>query len=477
MKLTEQQNEILKECRNPSGHLGIKARAGCGKTSMVKLGVAEAPESSIACLTFANRNKEDLMRAITDSRVVCSGFNGAGFKLLIRAWGGGKFNVSGDWAEINRIKVVNGDKTPWEVINPIKDAVNWAKNTCVKFPTLGEIEEICKIKCEIPDNFQATFTPGACAGIVERVLKLSLDRSREISWNDQIWLPLILGLIKPTYPLVFVDEAQDQNPVNLEMAIKLCSGRLGLVFDDRQKIYGFRGAVNSIPEYLAKLNAKTLPLTKTFRCPKSVVARAKGLVPDYEAHDANIDGAVNSIGQDAMMENATGGDAILSRTNAPLMKIALGFLKSGKPARIEGKDIGKGLLDTIKKIGGNSIDSFLSNVDTYRTSQIAKIPANFFNQEKIDWITDSCATLETLAESCNYIPEIESKINRLFSNTGDWGVNTARQITCSTIHKAKGLEWHNTFLLASTLKSATEEDNNVHYVGLTRCKNALNLVV
>jgi DNA helicase-2/ATP-dependent DNA helicase PcrA len=57
-----------------------------------------------------------------------------------------------------------------------------------------------------------------------------------------IYLPLAWNLTAKDYQLVVVDEAQDMTAAQLEIAQRVCNGRICVVGDDRQAIYGFRGA-------------------------------------------------------------------------------------------------------------------------------------------------------------------------------------------------------------------------------------------
>jgi DNA helicase IV len=93
--------------------------------------------------------------------------------------------------------------------------------------------------------------------------------------------------------LVIIDEAQDMNASQLLLAMKSCKkgGRIAVVGDDRQAIYGFRGAdSNSLDRLKGELVAHELGLTTTYRCPKVVVAGAARLVPDYTAAPAAPEG-------------------------------------------------------------------------------------------------------------------------------------------------------------------------------------------
>jgi hypothetical protein len=157
--------------------------------------------------------------------------------------------------------------------------------------------------------------------------------------------PLRNGWVRAKYDLVIIDEAQDMNAAQLLLAMKVCKkgGRIAVVGDDRQAIYGFRGAdSNSIDRLKGELVAHELGLTITYRCPKVVVAAAARLVPDYTAAPAAPEGEMLTATVEEMYTQAAVGDFILSRKNAPLAAICLHLLAMGKRAIVEGREIGAG---------------------------------------------------------------------------------------------------------------------------------------
>ena len=89
---------------------------------------------------------------------------------------------------------------------------------------------------------------------VQKVLELSKQKDSEnrISFDDMVWLPCAMGIVKPTFDLVTIDEAQDMNLPQLTMAQQSCrkGGRIVVVGDSRQAIYGFRGAVQDAMEMM-----------------------------------------------------------------------------------------------------------------------------------------------------------------------------------------------------------------------------------
>ena len=250
--------------------------------------------------------------------------------------------------------------------------------------------------------------------------------------------------------------------------------------DDRQAIYGFRGAdSNAIDRLKAELQAVELPLTITYRCPQVVVAEAAKLVPDYTAAPTAPAGALLTSTEDRMMEQAAPGDFILSRINAPLARVCLGLLRAGRPARIEGRDIAKTLVTLIKKQRTDSISDLLGRLQVWQDREISKLNAlgRPSVQTRIDFIQDQVETITALADGLADVPELVTRIETMFTDAAA----SSAVIVCSSVHRAKGLETARVFILADTLycggrRLEEPEEANIHYVAITRAKETLVMV-
>jgi superfamily I DNA/RNA helicase len=298
-----------------------------------------------------------------------------------------------------------------------------------------------------------------------------------IDFSDMIFLPVRNGWLVKQWDLGVVDEAQDMTTAQLEIA-QGCSDRMVVVGDNCQAIYGFRGAdSDSLDRLKTELGATELGLTKTYRCGKSIVELARGWVPDFEAGDDNPEGVVRSIGAGKLTEEAMAGDFILSRLNAPLVPIAMSLLRSGKRARVAGRQIGKDLVVILKKMKANSVPQLLQRIEAWsereQSRQRVKLTGSMSEgrreaiNAKIEGILDQAEMLSSLADGAKNVEEVQNRAESLFS---DDGLGIAGVITCSSVHKAKGLEAERVFVLRETLRETTQEERNIAYVAVTRAK-------
>ena len=273
--------------------------------------------------------------------------------------------------------------------------------------------------------------------------------------------------------IVFVDEAQDLNAAQITMVLSAVKpdGRIIAVGDPAQSIYQFRGADSrAIPNFIAKLKAKTLPLSVSYRCPKKVIDKAQVIVPDIEAAPNAPEGIVEDVALDALLKHIKPGDFVLSRYNAPLIRLCMAALKAGIPANVQGRDVGANLMYFIKKSKAKDINSFTAYVKAWQEQEIRRLLAEKKNPNNC---IDKAECLLNLCEGTLTIKDLKETIERLFVDVDD-----SSKVVFSSTHKAKGQERNRVFVLAYTYcqTGGNGEESNLWYVAVTRSKSELYLV-
>lgn len=471
------------------GNLVVRARAGTGKTTTILEGIDRAPESSPLLVAFNKRIAEELTRKLRNPRARAMTLHSLGFGFIRRTWSNVRVDEDRAWrlarecwgrhrAPVeNRPPRVIGETAPDAVITAVVKLASLGKNAA-PFASLSDLVDLALTYNVQPENGWADEVP------VEQLAEVALSamvaaarRDGTVDFDDMVFLPVVNRMTRPTYDLVVVDEAQDMNATQLLLAQAVASGRVCVVGDDRQAIYGFRGADgNALDRLRSELRAAELPLTVTYRCPQVVVHEAAKLVPDYTAAPTAPEGELGRVTPDAMMKLAAPSDFILSRTNAPLAPVCLALLRQGTRARIEGRDVAKGLVSLVKRMKCDAIPDLMAKLARWQERETAKLAATKRRvaEARMEYIADQVATVEALTDGLADVAELVARIEELFS------VASGPAVVCSTVHKAKGLEAERVFILADTLycngKRDSEEERNIHYVALTRAKASLVLV-
>ncbi len=136
--------------------------------------------------------------------------------------------------------------------------------------------------------------------LLDEALDWSLRQKQVVDYDDMIYVPVRLGLPIPRFDAVFVDEALDLNPVQIELVLRSVrpGGRVFAVGDRQQSLYGWRGAdTMAIPNLINRLDATTLPLSISCRCPRRHVKLAGPFTPQMRAAPGAAEGAVWMIGE------------------------------------------------------------------------------------------------------------------------------------------------------------------------------------
>lgn len=465
--------------------LVVLARAGTGKTTtmveaVIRFCRANRRARVLTC-AFNVKNARDLdgkLRAagLDWKQAAAKTLNGVGYATCKKAWGKG---VAVDGKKGRKIakkiaaefeSTARAEEIPNGLAGKIAKLAGLAKITLTDPLDYSAMSALC-------NRFAVADDQGEVSVLV-RLAGLALEESKAdrmvVDFDDQLWFPSVFELHPWKHDLVIVDEAQDMNPSQLELARKSVKrgGRLIAVGDDRQAIYGWRGAdSNFISRMINELNATTLPLPRTYRCGHAIVAEAKKLVPDYEAAPSNVAGTVRTIPVGRLVDQVRAGDFVISRANAPLLPICLELLRRKIPATIQGRDImGKliGIVERcVERTGDDSIDCLLGYLETYEVEERRKLEKADADEEIIEELADRVECLRVLAPEHEICSDLVEHLDEVFTDRDDLS-----KVTLSSAHRSKGLERDRVFLVERTFRSGDQEDN-IRYVAITRAKSEL----
>lgn len=504
MTPTVQQSAFLTALTSTTSNLALVARAGCGKTSTILLGVdaflAKFPRSEILVCAYnkaiADEISGKLKKAGHDWKSVqASTLHGLGFGLVRRAFP----NIKVDDKKVANLIDTLNDDTAAEYGSQIAKLVGYAKGAGVGFFSDLPIDSV-NVWFDLASHYDVNGIDdetqmGDIVRCAQTVYHMSLTTPDVIDFDDMILWPLIKNMTaRFGKDLVFLDEAQDLSRARQALArkfLKFRAGRMIVVGDDRQAIYGFSGADAAALENLIKsLSAVVLPLSVTWRCPRAVVAQAKKIVPDIVAAPGAAEGRVSNMAahqfQDGVKSGAvklTADDAILCRNTAPLIQIAYHLIRQGTPCKVEGRAIGEGLIQLCKRWKVKSTAALLSRLDVYQDREIQKAQAKG-DESKADAAMDKCETLRQIVDAVNVkglttVVDVIDFIDGLFSD------DVKGVTTLCTYHRAKGREWMNVWLWEHAercpAKAARQEwqkvqEANLAYVAITRAQMTLTFV-
>ena len=181
----------------------------------------------------------------------------------------------------------------------------------------------------------------------------------------------------------------------------------------------------------------------------------------------------------------------ICRVNAPLISQCFRFLKEGRKAYIQGRDIGTGLIKLIEKLmkgwlpaeldDPNYISeiSYLNDqLDLWKEGEIqAENRKKNPSDARLIAITDKHSCLACFIEGMNTVHDVKQKIIDIFTDDEKQGIRL------SSIHKSKGLEANRVFLLMpkgaecphpmARTKWAKKQELNLKYVAITRAIHEL----
>lgn len=474
---SHQQSDIFAWFETGTGNLIVRARAGTGKTTTIIEGINRAPESRIMLCAFNKRIAEELVARLSNPNATAKTLHAIGFNCVRRFWENVRVASGSERADALAHRVC-GPTAPDAIKRLVAKLCTKGREIAPHAKSMGDLTDLAyQFEC-IPDeawddtHYDAAYVEQRALEAMELAAKVK--PAEGIDFADMIFLPVRNHWLFKAYDLVVVDEAQDMTVAQLEIAKGICKGRICVVGDDRQAIYGFRGADSeSLNRLKTELNAAELGLTVTYRCGSTIVDLAAAIVPDFSCAPGTHAGMVSSILLENLVTTVAPGNFILSRKNAPLVSVAMQLIRSGKRTKVAGRDIGAGLRSLIRKLKAKSVPDLMTKIGNWELKQAERF-AKAGRQAQVDLVHDQAETLVVLASDAKSVADVEARVDALFT---DDGLGQAGVVTCSSVHRAKGLEADTVFILANTLRNDTREEQNIGYVAITRAKQSLVWVV
>ena len=487
------QQDIFDFIQHGNGNSVINALAGSGKTSTIVNAVKLIPSTCNALFIAFNKEivKELEKKLAGVKNVQVKTLHSLGLLMIRRNLG---TNIEIDEYKyrtfikknIKQLSSADFDKMTTKLIQQYTDNV-------IQLCDLGRynLAQCEKDLLQVSARHDIPIIDDECNAVLN-VMKWGRENTTSIDFTDMVWLPyeLTLNPIGLQYDYIFIDECQDLNAAQRELFLRCFrrGTRFIAVGDKKQAIYSFAGAD---AESFAKLqnlpNTTTLPLPISYRCPKKVVNLANQFVDTMECREGAPDG---EIVHNVSIKDIHDGDMVLCRTKMPLIKLYMRYLRMGVKSYVRGQDIGLNLLRMVDKT-----EQIVLNVSLQKDGVFARLYDDLFEERNRLMIKrgmdledatlsnqimnkyDSIKALEILAEGLTSARDLHDRIENVFAESADG-------VCLSTIHKAKGLEANNVYILCKTLmpsRLATqdwekEQEQNLMYVAYTRAKYKLGFV-
>lgn len=483
------QSRIFDFIKNGFGHLLVEALAGCGKTTAICEAARRLGAAPVALVLAFNKH----VQVELEGRQRAGKIPRSVLLKTSHSFGLGAIN-----AAVGRGRRVRVDDRKYENIlrnmvfagsMPEQEASEFWRGfggDMVSLTRYGRnaLADGVKALEEIAVHHGLSMIPQSIALTWEAIEKGRKDFGT-IDFADMVYLPVHAKLKVPNFSHVFVDEAQDLSAAQRELAAMAIgtTGRGIFVGDRHQAIFGFAGAgTDSVDRIIERFKPAVLPLPMTYRCGEAIVSRAnevltaKGVDALLEAAPSNPAGLVDTVKEENFYGQVQDGDMVLCRVARFLVAPCFALIRRGIKATIRGRDIGKQLIQMIQRFEAGGLPDTLAAIQGYGDSEVAKLTAGGRTAMAVT-MEDRVETIYALADGVSTVAELIRKIEGVFSDE-------VAGVVFSTIHKAKGLEAKNVYILEKRLmphpmaKSAweKEQETNIEYVAYTRAIEKLTVV-
>lgn len=275
-----EQLAFFEELRSGSSSILLSAVAGSGKTTTIVQACQFLPPNLLVRFLAFNKNIAEELSKRLPPFVQTGTFHSCAFRALGRT---GKFKVNKDKVKDILKEAQRAKKLTFQDLQTygqfVTRLVSYAKNAGlgtalapINSDTLYALVAHNTMTLDEGGSVERALT------LAERVLVESNEDQTSVDFDDMLYLALLRNVSFDKASYIFVDEGQDTNRVQASLLPRMLgpTGRLIVVGDKRQAMYGFRGASsNALDELKAQFSMKEMTLSVSWRCSKAVVKEAQ----------------------------------------------------------------------------------------------------------------------------------------------------------------------------------------------------------
>ena len=488
---SEYQKKFFDFVLHGTGNAVIEATAGSGKTTTCVASMKLIP-SDQRCLFLAfNRSiADELGKKLSDYKnCVAKTGHGLGYAIV-------RQNLGNCELDEYKYRTYLKKNLPNLVTQPLPDMSRkkleeYIDNTTLLI-NLGRLavaqtkEDLIKLS----ETFNIEIEYDECE-VALACMAWGRSNTETIDYTDMLWLPITLDLpSRMQYDWVYLDEAQDASLLMVQLFMKCFKRgtRFVAVGDKAQSINQFAGASKDAFDMLCDMpNTTKFDLPISYRCATHIVDLAKQYSPRMQPRPQADQGSVRENVGTYLMHD---GDMVLARTKAPLITLYNRLLDKNVNCYIKGSDIGanwKRLVEAVDKtklstdlLEDGIFPRLYDKMFTERNKLMARYGLDIIDASLSASIMERYDTIQSLyilAKRLTSKRDLINRISKIFKDEGNG-------ICLSTVHKAKGLEADNVFILChSTMPSKRakkqweiDQERNIIYVAYTRAKHNLYMV-
>jgi F-box protein 18 (helicase) len=445
------------------------AFAGTGKTTTLREFAAARPRKRTLLIVF-NRDAAQSIRNIMPAHVDVKTSHSLAFQAIARNWRREKINRSPSPLYIRDAGIARD----YEQARHIKDAINaFCYSNALNIEQWAR-EYYSGKRRELSNRIgEHAFVDG-----LVKLWDILADPNSSIGSHDVYFKLWQMSRPKMNYDVILVDEAQDTNDALLDVISLQQHAQRVVVGDSHQAIYSFRGAKDIMP----MVNGQRLYLTTSFRFGQEIAELATDFLSVFKSESKSLKGGASwqsHVLEPGEKPPKEGKKAIICRTNAAVFSEAAKRCANNMRVNVNIPD--EALNDIVDAY-------YLFSEQRERVKNFLMKKFNSFG-EMLDY-AESSNDLELMMR-CRIVEKHQHEIPELAQKIRDLRDPNA-QLTITTAHRAKGLEWDHVILqddFMSVMRGdepavptgshdeyvLPSDEANLYYVAMTRAKSTLLL--